>query len=195
MCPEFWVCLPKQGGCDQWRWLSLFFVVVIVKLWCLQDAEYENQSRYFWPIIIQNSSFYPIKIFWGVLYIELEIPISLGKLESGSIRGSFKLIYPTVDHGGSPLRPTYLFHLDFNILLGDFETWLFVKGEKDIRPKVELPKLKPITFIWFLYLFKSTTTTLEIHIAISMSIIKNKIVLFLKKKYIWKKQLTRIIII
>ena len=36
----------------------------------------------------------------------------------------------------------------FFILLGDFETWLYVKepGEP-IGPKVEFPKLRPITFI------------------------------------------------
>ena len=53
----------------RWMWpvevtIVVFVVVVIVKLWCLQDAEFENQSRCFWPIRIQVFILSELKFFF-----------------------------------------------------------------------------------------------------------------------------------
>ena len=98
MCLEFWVCLQKQGGCEQWRW-----ILYILNVNCLLCQALGQD-------------------YWVNLFF---------------------------------------------ILLGDFETWLYVKepGE-ETGPKHKYPKLRPITFFW--YLLKETTTTLKIYIALSI---------------------------
>ena len=99
----------------------------------------------FLPIRIQNSSFYPIRIFGGLIHRTGDPYIP------GQARVRVHLWFIQINTllliMEGALCGQHIYFILLLILLGDFETWLFVKGEKDIRPKVELPKLKPITFI------------------------------------------------
>ena len=79
------------------RWMWPVEVTIIVFYLCYCQALVSPGCRVWKPKPFFYQSEFRIQVFiqsefLGVLYIELEIPISLAKLESGSICGSFKLI-------------------------------------------------------------------------------------------------------